>query len=183
MAGKLVSGMLAAMAVFVLLAFVSIWHEKHRKRQEYDERQEQIQGKAAVFALLLGSCYYLGLFAAMTFAESLPLPESTLLILGLCLQLLSYHLYCLVRGIGLPLNQAGWTMPALYGFNGITQFILFRNNMGYLEAYRAYSTVEPNHTLPAPGDGASLWLQLIMAVTFIAMAVIYLIPLLREERE
>lgn len=183
MGGKLIFGMLVAMAVMVLLAIISIWSEKRRQQQEYDERQEQIQGKAAMFALLLGSCYYLGLFAAMTFAEMLPLPESTLLILGLCLQLLSYHLYCLVRGIGLPLNQTRWMMPVVYGFNGITQFILFRNNMRYLEAFHAYSEVEPNHTLPDPGDGASIWLQLIMAVTFMAMAVIYLIPLLREERD
>lgn len=183
MTGKLIFGMLGALAALVLLTLVSTWLEKRRNQQEYDERQKQIQGKAAMFALGIGSCWYLGLFVAMQYRMALPLPAATLLVLGLCLQLLAFHIYCLVRGIGLPLKKTGWTMPSVYGINSITQFILFRNDKGYLEAYQAYIQLEPNTTLPDPGDGTMIWIHLILAVSLMAMAVIYLIAILREVRE
>ena len=183
MTGKLVFGMLAGLAVLVLLVFVSIWLEKRKNQQEYDERQKQIQGKAAMFALGLGSCWYLGLFMAMQYRMAIPLSAATLLVLGLCLQLLAFHIYCLVRGIGLPLKKTGWTMPSIYAINGCTQFMLFRNDKGYLEAYEAYIKLEPDTTLPDPGDGTMIWIHLILAISLMAMAVIYLIAILREVRE
>lgn len=174
---------LGAIEVLVLLTLVVVWLENRRENEEYDERQKLIQGKAWHFSAMVGMVYYLALFACLELNWNLPLGTSMLLFIGLVIQVLCYHIYCVVRKAGLPMCQRTGRMIGIYAVLSVLQFCNFRKMQIYVKDYRLFITHFPDTDIPNPGNGELAWVCFIMSVTFACMAVLYFIALYRETRD
>lgn len=180
--GKMLLCFLGILAGLAALAVFVAWVEKKRPNEEYDERQKLIRGKAYRFGFYVGLVFYIAAFAYLESGQELPMKTSTVLFLGLLIQLLAFHIYCLVENAALPLGDKGWLMVASYSIICVSNLINYRNQVKYTEVYWQYIKLEPDSTLPVP-DGTDSWLCLLLGITGGALAVMYLIRLLWKEKD
>lgn len=178
--GKVLIGSLIVMGLLVALCWISIWWQKRFPGRDYDERQKQVQGNAYHFAFNVGACYYLSLFIWLSFGET-PLDSPAMILVGVMIQAVAYHVYCLMKNAALPLENKGWLMVASYGLICIANILNFRSRMQYYEAYWQYVKVEPDTTLPVPENLELAWVMLMLAVASGILALVYLRSLLRQE--
>ena len=162
----LIFGVLAAL---VLLCLAVIWFEKKAPGEEFDERQKIDRGNAYRLSLHVGVFYFLGVFTYLQFTKNM---EHVLLLLfiGLELQLMAFHIYCLLKRSALPLSQKPWHTIISYGIVSVVDvanFLMWRS-------------VDSRYT---EGIADHAWMELMTAVTFGALAVMHLISLLWKEKE
>ena len=168
---------IAVIALIALAGVLAVYVERNFPSGKYDERQKIARGDAYRFSCWVGMVYYLGLMAYFTFrvGESEWVLEPFLLVtIGILLQLLSFHIYCLITHSALPLGEK--PLPTIIG-----HFVL--GGM-YLVMYFGQRT--PLDTAEAAGyDGALSFnlLSLLIALEFFTFAVTHLIAYLRKEKE
>lgn len=118
---KVTGAIVAVLAGIVLLCAGGIrWEKRHSGDQdeEYDERQKYARGNAYRLSFYVSFCYYLGLLWCMRFMEEL---ESVymLLFVGVGLQLMVFHIYCLLSHAALPLSETDKPWRVIYVYSGL----------------------------------------------------------------
>lgn len=172
---KMLFWFLCALVAMVLLCLGTMYLEKKAPRNDYDERQKQVRGNAYRLSFALGISYQLVLFALTDFQKELPLKLSTMIYLGVLVQLLVCHIYCLLNHAALPLSEKAWLGIGTYLLTGFGQLASFYSNMNL------YQRVGLQLGYTPPWEG--IWLKLALAVTSFALAIMHLIALVWKERE
>lgn len=174
---------LAALAVLTAAALIAVWVQKKFPGEGCDERQKQIRGDAYRFSFWVGILLCAGLYGWSYMGNEIPLETETLLVLGIYAQVLAFHLYCLTRGMELPLASRGRLTIAMYALVVFANVQSFFGNLEYAEAYELYSKVEPDTTLIPGVVGERTYLMMASAVVFAALALMHLIQWFRGREE
>lgn len=175
-------GILAIIGAVVLLTLWCVWFLKtEQKRIDknkakgiwYDERQITAHGKAYAFAASAGTMYYFVAyicFKVWQFQKCEARIDPTILIVGgLWLVLVSYHLGCLMTDSVLPIGNYSFPIVA-YIVIGVlkisdgTEFALFLS-------------------VPLSGEGSEAWEDIMMGIAFTVIGVIHLIAYFRNKRK
>lgn len=162
---------LGAIAALMALCMAVIRLEKRNDSGEFDERQRQIQGNAYRLSFYVGFVYFLGLrFCLFHFGEMEAV--ATLLFAGIVIQLMVYHIYCLLNHAALPLSDKGkpWRMIWVHGWLSAINFTNFGMKVFLVGRY-------------ANKDASDPWGELILAVAFAALALMHLIQYFRDRKE
>lgn len=139
----------------------------------YDERQVAAHGKAFEFATTVAAIYFLGAyvcFKVWQFQGCEPKIEPSVLMMGgVWIVLVAYHLCCLMTDSVLPLGNYAFPIVG-YIAVGILN-ILFGLISGV-----AYG-------LPLTGKGSDTWERLIIGFAFLSIGIIHLIARSRSKRD
>jgi uncharacterized membrane protein len=164
--------MLGVLVGIVLLCLGVTRMEKTAKSSEYDERQQSVRGRGYRLAYWVGFVYLLVSIPMLVgYTEGEKKVEPYLLVLcGVMLQNLVFHAYCLLNHAALPMSQ-----KPLFTALG---FLL----CGILWLCSSYNAQQHN-PLALVGHGSDGWTYLMVAFTFLSMALMHLIQLLRREKE
>jgi len=183
MNGKVMLWCLGALAVLFVLALVTVWMEKVRPGKAYDERQQMLRGKAYRFAFFVGTgCFLVG-FICLEWGGALELKTSTVLFICLMVQLMAFHVYCMLKDVSLPLGDKGWLTVIGYACIGISNLMNYRSKRQYAEAYEQYIKVEPDTTLPAPTGGPELVVFQILGITALILAAMHIMRMMWNDTE
>lgn len=156
----------------VLLTMLAAWIGKKFPSQRYDERQKIARGNAYRFAFWVGGVCYLGMLILMIYGvEGRPVAEPYLLLyLCMAVQALAFHIYCFVTRSAMPFGEKPGGAICCYAFMACFElFDFFRRDV--------------KEVLPLMGTGTSAWINLIMGLFFLCLAVMYLITVLIREKE
>jgi len=174
-------GVLAALAG---LCWVVGFFQKHFESEKFDERQKQVRGKADSLALTVGMVYYLILFCLMCHGKTLPLKVSTLVLLGVLIQLVVQNVYCLMGNANLPLGQMPGAAVLSYTCTGFVQLMIFRNRMESLRIAKiALEQGVDFLGVPIESAAEDVYLFLIFSIMFFSMAAMHLIRMIWPEKE
>lgn len=174
---------LAALAVLTVAALIAVWVQKKFPGEGCDERQKQIRGDAYRFSFWVGIALCAALYVWSQMGNEIPMETETLLVLGILAEVLAFHLYCLARGMELPLASRGRLTIVVYILVAFANVKNFFGNLEYAEAYELYTKVEPNTTLEPGVVGESTYLMMAVAVIFTALALMHLIQWCRGRGE
>ena len=173
MIGKMLLLILGILAGLVLLCACVIWFEKRAPGETYDERQKIARGNAYRLSTWVGLIYTIAAFAYLEFqSESAAVEATTLLFVGLELQLMAFHIYCLLTNSAMPLGEKGWITVGGYLCCGSMNFQSFRQTRG------SYARIYGSDVIPE-----ECWMFFSLAVTFVTLAAMHLIRLLWKEKE
>lgn len=174
---------LAALAVLTAAVVIAVWLQRKYPGDGCDERQKQIRGDAYRFSFWVGIALCAGLYGWSYMGNEIPLETETMLVLGIFAEVVAFHLYCLIRGMELPLASRGRLTIIVYVLTAFANARGFFGNLEYAEVYSLYSKVEPNTTLIPGVVGESTYLMMASAVVFAALALMHLIQWLRGRNE
>lgn len=164
-------------AFIVMACLLAVYVGWNFPSDKYDERQKIARGDAYRFSHWVGMVYWLGLLVhfVMHTGEGEWMIEPFLwLVIGILIQLQSFHIYCLVTHSALPLGEK--PLPTIVG-----HFVLGGTYlMMYIDQYIPLDAAEA-----AGYDGAMSFnlLRLLISLDFFALAVMHLIAYLRKEKE
>ena len=169
---SVIGAMLLVLVGIFLLCLGAVWVEKNFPSEKFDERQKAVRGRAYRLSFWVGFVYMLCMIPILVGqVDGEKTVEPYLLMFGgFVIQNLVFHVYCLINHSVLPLSQKPVVMILGYLVMGATWLLNYRNCVR-----RA--------PLSLVGHGSDGWLYLIMAVTFLSMALMHLIQLLRREKE
>ena len=156
---------ICALAVYVGRNFPS---------EKFDERQKINRGDAYRFSHWMGIVYYFGLLVYFVFHTGKTewvIEPFVLLLIGILIQLQSFHVYCLMTHSALPLGEKPVHMIISYTLMGGV----------YLAQY--YLQYIPENTVGLTDAGSMNLFRLLVAFDFFALAILHLIALFRKERE
>lgn len=173
-----------AATVITGLCVLLMWLEKKIPSKRFDERQQQVRGKAANWALWTGFIY----FSAIALVSIL-LPEEmkkywfAVILVGLALETLVYYVYCVVNDAHIPLLKSPkQRILCFYLFGviqlGVTALRVGTNNLYFTDA----GEVAIRTFNETPLDVAD-FSQLMSAVLFVLMATIELVRLLWRKED
>ena len=151
-----------------------VYLEHNFPSEKYDERQKAARGNAYRFSQGVGMVYYIGLLAYFVFhtgKSEWPLEPFLLLMLGILIQLLSFHIYCLITHSALPLGEKPLPMVVSYSLLGIMYLVQF------------FAQYIPEDTPWLVGAESYNLFRLLLAFSFFSLAILHLITLLRKEKE
>lgn len=160
-------------AVVVAACAVAVYLERNFPSKKFDERQHVARGNAYRVSFWVGFAYYLVLIPYLvmgTYQEWIVEPF-LLVVIGFILQMLSFHIYCVMTHSALPLGEK--PVPTiisyfLLGISYLAQYLLLKGE-GNTVGFSGYESI----------DG----LRLVISVGFLALALIHLIAHLRKEKE
>ena len=161
------------MAIAAICAVV-VHIEKNFSGEKYDERQKIARGNACRFSLWIGEIYYLILlpYFVMHIGKGTWKVEPFLLITaGMVLQLLGFHIYCLLTHSALPLGQKPLSAAISYFFLGsmyLVQFFRWRI---------------PGSPVGFFGTESYAMFQLLITLFFFSLSAMHLISHLRKEED
>lgn len=160
---------IGALAMILIFCAVVIAVERKFPSERYDERQKQSRGNSYRLSFWTGAVYYLAVMAFLIFREEKePLIEPYLLIfVGLLLQVMVAHFYSILTHSALPLSEKPGMAVLSYLFCGILQLT-------------CYDYTPP---IPLVGQGSQEWVTLLVGVSFLTLALLHLISILRREKE
>lgn len=161
-----VFGVLLAM---VLLCMAAIWLEKKAPGEDYDERQKIARGNAYRLSFFVGAFYFLGLFFYLEISKKLDHVVFWLFV-GMELQLMTFHIYCLLKRSALPFSKKPLHSAISYGLLAVLWVVNF---FSWRRADSRFAMGITDNTL----------MQLILAVSFGALSVMYLISHFWKEKE
>ena len=166
---KAVLMMLGVLLVMVALCWVCLWFEKKAPSEDYDERQKIAQGNASEISLWVGIVYS---FAVIYWMKEDKMPAEGYLVIfaGLVLQLMVFHIYCLMTHSALPLSQKPWVTIVNYSILAVVWIL------------RA-TMYDPAWGTSLYGAGSGFWATVLGAFCFCALAVMHLISLIWKEKE
>ena len=159
-------------AMLTACAF-TVYLERNFPSEKFDERQKIARGNAYRFCQWVGLVYYFGLMVYFTFhtgKAEWPLEPFLLLVIGILIQLQSFHIYCVMTHCALPLGEK--PMPTIIGY-------LVLGTMWLAMYFGQYVPEDVGLT----GAGSYNLLRLLTALDFYALAAMHLIGLLRKEKE
>ena len=149
-----------------LLCWGLLWLERRAPVEDYDERQKQARGSAYRISFWLGIIYYfcIATFGAM---DGDPNTFSVMVMGGIVVQILAFHLCCLLTHASLPLSRKPMAAVAVCGLFAVKHLT---------ELFMAgFDFQTPLH------EGALL--KLMCGVSFALLAVIHLIQARLERKE
>lgn len=168
-----VIGIIVGVLVFVIaLCAATVWMEKKFPGKEYDERQKVAKGRGYRLSFWVGMVYYLAvaiIFIGQVDGEKTVEPY-LLILVGLILQAMVDHTYCLLTHSALPLSQNRVWAIISYVICGTLQFCSFR----LWKIRDGFSLV---------GHGTSTLFALIAGCCFFYLALLHIIQALRERKE
>ena len=161
--------MLAALVGIGLLCWFCLWMQKRAPSEEYDERQKIEQGRASNISNLTGVIYFV---VVMCWNElgTLPANLGFLIFVGILMELMVYHVYCLMTHAALPLSQKPKSIIGGY----VT--------LGIVWALRA-CMYDPAWGMDLYGRGIGFWRFVLTAFCAFSLAAMHLISCLRDKRE
>ena len=151
-----------------------VYLERNFPSEKYDERQKVARGNAYRFSHGVGMVYYIGLLAYFVFhtgKSEWTLEPFLLLMIGMLIQLLSFHIYCLLTHSALPLGEKPVSMVMSYSLLGGMYLVQF------------FAQYIPEDTPYLTGAESMNLFRLLIALSFFALAVMHLISMLRKEKE
>jgi len=161
-------------ALIAVAGVLAVYVSRHFPTDKYDERQQISRGNAYRFSHWVGMVYYFGLlvyFTLHTGKSEWVLEPFVLIMIGILIQLQSFHIYCLMTHSALPLGEKPLT--TIIGY-----FVL-----GGLYLVQYYGLYIPNDTPWLTGANSYNLLRLLIALDFFALAAMHLIRLLWKEKE
>lgn len=174
-------GVLIALAA---LCWVVSFFQRNLPSEKFDERQQQVRGRANGLAFGFGYIYFLILFVAMKLRWELPLDVSSLVLLGLLMQAMILHIYAMLHNAQLPLGQKPWTSVIAYCIMGVSQLLIFRNGMEKLEiAKLAQEQGVDMLGIRMESAREDVYVILIFSVVFFSLAAMHLMRIIWPERE
>ena len=160
---------IGALAMILIFCAVVIAVERKFPSERYDERQKQARGNSYRLSFWTGTVYYLAVMAYLTFqiGEELLIEPFLLIFVGLLLQVMVAHFYSILTHAALPLSEKPGIAVLSYLFCGILQLT-------------SYDYSQP---IPLVGQGSQKWVLLLAGVSFLTLALLHLISILRREKE
>jgi len=171
------------LAALVGLCAIAAFFQKHFENEKFDERQQQIRGQANGLAVGFGFCYFLMLFAATKLGWKLPLAMSSLIVLGVLMQVMILQIYAMMHNAELPLGKKHGILILMDCVIGFSQLNTFRNGMKTLRMMESAAEQEMD-MLGATIESAreELHLSLIFSVVFFTSAAMYLVRFFWPEK-
>lgn len=164
---------LGGMAVLVALCMVVIRIEKRSPDTEYDERQKQVRGNAYRISFYVSFAYFLALLYCVGLGVFDEMESvATLLFTGVVIQMMVFHIYCLLAHAALPLSDKGKPWRAIWGHAGLSAMNFGNFGMGVFLDGRYAKNASGGH-----------WRNLILAIAFGLLALMHLIQYLRDRRD
>lgn len=161
-------------ALIVLLCGLSVYLGQNFPLEKYDERQKIERGNAYRFSHWTGMIYYFGLLVYFVFhtgKTAWSIEPYVLILIGILIQLQSFHIYCLMTHSALPLGEKPLaTVVGYFLMGGI-----------YLAQY--YLQYIPENVVGLTGADSMNLFRLLISFDFFALAVLHLIAMLRKEKE
>lgn len=168
----ILGAVLTIFGVFIVLLLTCLFADAYEKRcpsESYDERQQVTRGKAYRFAFWLGLIYNL-LVVTLGAFDGTAHELYFLVMVGLMLQVMAFHICCLIGHAVLPLSQK----PV---FTIVTDFMVGVCDLGLLWGSGATLGTKISEI------GNLDWLQLICGICFILLGIMHLIQLYWDKRE
>lgn len=173
-AGIVVFLFVVVIALIVLAGILAIYVGRNFPSEKFDERQQIERGNAYRFSHWSGTIYYFGLmiyFVFHTGKSDWILEPFVLLMIGILIQLQSFHIYCLMTHSALPLGDK--PMPAVISYALLGVMYLLQYFVQYIPEDTPWLTGAESYNL----------LRLLISLDFFALAVMHLIAHLRKEKE
>ena len=166
------------------LCVLLMWLEKKIPPKRFDERQQQVRGKAANWALLAGMVYFCGIaIASILLPGEMKEHWFAVILIGLSLEGLVYYVYCIVNDAHIPLLKSP-RQRILWGYLcGITQLAAAAARVGANKLYFTEAgEVMKRAFYEIPLDAVA-FSQLICVVLFVLLATIELVRLLWRKED
>lgn len=168
-----VTGMIVGVLALVMaLCAAAVWLEKKFPGKEYDERQKIAKGRGYRLAFWVGILYYavIGIVLIGQVDGEKTVEPYLLVMIGLMLQAMVDHTYCLFTHSALPLSQNRVVTVFGYVVCGTLQLVQFR-------------IWSKRDGLALVGHGSSPWIWLIAGCCFFYLTVLHVIQALMERKE
>ena len=164
-------------AIIVIACALAVYVGRHFVSQKFDERQQIDRGNAYRLSHWVGMVYYFGLliyFVLHTGKSEWTLEPFLLIMIGILIQLDSFHVYCLMTHSALPLGEKPLATVVSYASLGVVYLLQ------YVVQYI------PEDKVAAAGIiGATSYnlLRLLVSLSFFFLAICHLISLAWKEKE
>ena len=172
--GLVVILFVAVVALVAIACWAAVYAGRNFTSKKYDERQQIDRGNAYRFSFYVGTFYYLvllGYFIFHTGKSEWVVEPFVLVMIGILLQLQSFHIYCLMTHSALPLGEKPFATIS-------GNFML-----GILYLVQYYFQYSPEDTPYFSGAKSMNLFRLLIALDFFSLAVMHLIAMLRKEKE
>lgn len=166
---KALLAMSGALLALAALCGYCLWMEKKAPSEEYDERQKIEQGKASNISLMTGLIYFVVVMCWMEIGE-LPAAPEFLIFAGVMMELMVYHICCLMTHSSLPLSQKPRTTIGSYAA------------LGVIWGGRA-CLYDPAWGMDLYGRGIGFWRLVMTSFCCFALAAMHLISHFRDKKE
>jgi len=172
LAWKMVLLIVGVLAFVIALCAITVWMEKRFPSKEYDERQKIAKGRGYRLSFWVGMVYYLAVAIVLIGqVDGEKTVEPYLLVMiGLILQAMVDHTYCLFTHSALPLSQNRVVTVFGYVVCGTLQLVQFR-------------ILSKRGGLALVGHGSSPWICLIAGCCFFYLTVLHVIQALMERKD
>ena len=163
-----------AIVLIVGICALTVYLERNFPSEKYDERQKIARGNAFRFSWWIGMVYYFCLlvyFAFHTGNGEWVMEPFLLVMIGILIQLQSFHIYCLMTHSALPLGEK--PIPTIIGFFLLGSMYLVQYFMLYI----------PENVVGFTGSQSMNLLRLLIAFSFFSLAILHLISHLWKEKE
>ena len=164
----------AGILILLLACAFAVWLEKYLPSAQYDERQKTARGNACRFSLVTGMVYNLILliyFVMHTGKNEWIAEPFLLLMIGILIQLESFHIYCLMSHSALPLGQK--PLPTIICYCLLGGMYMAQYFVQYI----------PEDTPWLVGASSYNLFRLLLSLFFFSLAVMHLFAYLWQERE
>ena len=164
--------MLLILAGIVLTCLAACWMEKNFPSEKFDERQKGVRGRGYRLAFWVGVIYMLMILIILIGqVDGEEKVEPYLLVFyGFFIQAMVFHVYCLINHAALPFSEKPIVPFLGYTILGIMNLASFRNTVA-------------RWPLSLVGHGTTAWTSLVVMFSWFSLAFMYLIQLLRREKE
>ena len=161
-------------AAIAAVCSLAVYLGRNFPSEKFDERQKIARGNAYRFSHWMGMTYYFGLLVYFVFhtgKTQWSVEPYVLIIIGILIQLQSFHIYCLMTHSALPLGEKPVsTIIGNFFLGGI-----------YLAQY--YLQHIPENVVGLTGAQSMNLFRLLLSFDFFALAVLHLIAHLRKEKD
>ena len=161
-------------AAVVAVCALAVYLERNMPSDKYDERQKIARGNAYRFSHWVGMIYYFGLLIYMVFhtgKNEWPLEPFNLIMIGILIQLQSFHIYCLMTHSALPLGEK--PLPTIIGYT----------LLGGLYLVQYFVQFIPENVPGLTGAESYNLFRLLISLDFFSLAILHLIGYLWKEKE
>lgn len=160
---------IGALAMILFFCAIVIFIERRFPSERYDERQKQARGNAYRLSFWTGMVYYLVVMTVLTFriGKDIQIEPFLLIFGGLMVQVMVSHFYSILTNSALPLSEKPGIAVLAFLFCGILQL----------------ASHDYTHPIPFVGQGSQAWVTLLTGVSFLILALLHLISILRREKE
>ena len=172
--GLVVILFVAVVALVAIACWAAVYAGRNFTSKKYDERQQIDRGNAYRFSFHVGTFYYLvllGYFIFHTGKSEWVLEPFVLVMIGILLQLQSFHIYCVMTHSALPLGEK--PLSTIIGYLALGAMYLAQYFLQYI----------PEDVVGFTGASSHNLVRLLISLDFFSLAGLHLISLLWKEKE